>query len=88
MEHEQDFGDWVREIQRSDLPEVAKLAAYFDKVTSGTIAYAAKEIELARALGDGESLIRHQVKMETLKHARSIFCRGYLIATKRKAWDE
>ena len=88
MENDQDFSDWIREMQRSDQPEIVKLEAYFGTITSRIVAYAEKEIELASALGDHESLIKHQVKMETLKTARAIFARGYQIATGRKAWDE
>ena len=50
--------------------------------------FASKEIELAKAMQDRESMIKHQIKMETLKTAREIFGRGYHIATGRKAWDE
>ena len=53
MEHDLSFSDWVRELRGSDQPEIAKLAAYFDAATSAVIEYAGKEIELARALGDG-----------------------------------
>ena len=35
-----------------------------------------------------ESLVKVQIKMETIKTAREIFGRGYQIATGKKAWDE
>jgi hypothetical protein len=88
MENDQDFSDWIREMRRSDQPEIVKLEAFFGAITSQIIAFAEQEIELARALGDHELLVKHQIKMETLKTARSIFARGYQIATGRKVWDE
>ena len=88
MENDQDIFDWIREIQHSDQPEIDKLKALFGHITTQIIEYAEKEIELARAIQDREALVKHQVKMETMKTARRIFGRGYQIATGRKAWDE
>ena len=88
MEENQDFFDWIREIQRSDQPEIDKLKAVFGHITAWIIEFADKEIELARAMQDDETLVKVQVKMETMKTARRIFGRGYQIATGKKAWDE
>ena len=88
MEENQDFGDWIREIRHSDQPEIDKLKAWFGHLTTRIIEFADKEIELARAMGDGETLVKVQVKMETMKTARRIFGQGYQMATGRKAWDE
>ena len=86
-ENEQDIFDWIREIQHSDQPEIDKLKTFFGQTTTKIIAYAEKEIELAKAMQDRESLIKQQIKMETLKSAREIFAQGYQIATGRRAWD-
>lgn len=88
MEDNQDFFDWIRGIERSDQPEVDKLKEFFGYVTARILEYGEKEVELARAMQDGESLVKHQIKMETIKAARGIFARGYRIATGRTAWDE
>jgi len=88
MENDQDIFDWIREIQRSDQPEIDKLKAFFGRITTRIIEFAEKEIELAKAMQDGESLVKQQIKMETFKSAREIFARGYQIATGKKAWDE
>ena len=88
MQDSQEYSDWIREIQRSDLPGIDKLKAVFGRTTAQIVEYAEKEIELARAMQDDETLVKVQVKMETIKTARKIFGRGYLIATGRKAWDE
>jgi hypothetical protein len=88
MENGQDFTDWIREIQYSDLPEIDKLKAVFGHLTTWIIEFAEQEIELAKAMQDREMLVKVQIKMETIKTARGFFDRGYLIATGRKAWDE
>jgi hypothetical protein len=86
MMNDQDIFDWIREIQRSDRPEIEKLEEFFGQITTQIIGFAEKEIELAKAMQDRESLIKQQIKMETIKTARRIFARGYQIATGRKAW--
>jgi len=88
MENNQDIFDWIREIQHSDQPEIDKLKAFFGRITSQIVEFAEKEIELAKAMQDHESLLKVQIKMETIKTARRIFGRGYQIATGKKAWDE
>ena len=88
MEENQDFFDWIREIQRSEQPEIDKLKEFFGQVTTQIVEYAAKEIELAKAMQDGELVVKQQVKLQSIKTARAIFARGYQIATGRAAWNE
>ncbi|MGD8628339.1 MAG: hypothetical protein PVH52_04600 [bacterium] len=86
-----DDGEWASMaagIRNSPLPEVRKLAQAFGWVTNRIITHAETEVETARALRDEESAVRQQVKMETIRHARSVFEECYLLATGRKAWDE
>ena len=88
MERQKDIFDWIRDLQASDQPEIDKLRAFYDRTTSRIVDFAEKEIELAQAMQDQESIVKVQVKMETLKHARRIFAEGYQIVTGKKAWDE
>lgn len=88
MDQNQDFHDWVREIQRSDRSEVDKMREYFERITAQIVDFAEKEIELARAMHDREALVKVQIKLETMKTARSIFAQSYQIATGRKISDE
>ena len=88
MEDNQDFPDWVRQIQRSDEPEIDKLREFFGRVTCQIVEYAEREIELARAMQDRDEMVKQQIKRETIKTARALFARGYQIATGRRAWDE
>jgi len=78
----------AKEVGSSSLPEVRKLARAFGWVTDRAITSAEKEVEAARALHDEESAVKQQVKMETIRHARTIFEECYLLATGKKAWDE
>lgn len=88
MEEGQEFSDWIREIRRSEQPEIDKLKEYFGQITSRIVEYARQEIDLAGAMQDRDELVKQQIKMETIRTAREIFARGYQIATGRKAWDE
>ncbi len=83
--------DWqqvVRELRGSKGPEIEKLAYAFGWITDRIVEHGMKDIELARALRDEDSLIKSQIKTEAIKHARSIFRNCHLLATGRKAWDE
>ncbi len=83
-----DFSDWIRELRRSDQPEIDKLKEYFGQITSKIVEYAREEIDLAGAMQDRDEVVKQQIKMETIRTAREIFARGYQIATGRAAWDE
>ena len=83
--------DWpglVKKIKESKMPEIEKLAHAFALITGRTLKHASDEIEVAQAMSDEEALIKHQVKMETIKHIRGIFQECHKLATGRKAWDE
>ena len=86
-EDNQEFSDWIRDIQHSDQPEIDKLKEYFGQITAKIVEYARGEIELAGAMQDHDGLIKQQVKMETIKTAREIFAQGYQLVTGRRAWD-
>lgn len=78
----------LTEIIEADMPDIEKLAQAFGWITSRTVENAGHEIELARATGDQEAVIKGQIKMETMKHVRSIFQDCYQRVTRRRAWDE
>ncbi len=78
----------VSKIVNSDLLDLDKVMQAFDVITGSVIAAAERESELCRAMGDRESLIREQIKMETVKHARAILNDCYMQVTRRRAWDE
>jgi hypothetical protein len=83
--------DWpgiVRQIKGSDRPEVEKLAYAFGWITGRILEHARYEIEVANALQDEEALVKEQLKLSIMKHARGIFQECHKLATGRKAWDE
>jgi len=80
--------DELLDIFNSDLSEIDKLARSFDHITGIQITHAAGEIELLKAMGDQQGLVKEQIKMETLKHTRSVFQDCFWRATGRKAWDD
>ena len=75
-------------IFETDLSEAEKIARSFDHVTSFYIQHSEQEIELLRALGDKDQLIKEQIKMETMKHVRSIFNDCFKRSTGKKAWND
>ena len=86
-----DEGEWASmaaELRDSQISEARKLARAFGWVTGRIITHAEREVEAARALRDEESAVKQQVKAETIRHARAIFEKCYMLATGRKAWDE
>ena len=60
-------------IFETDLSDVEKISRAFDHVTSLYIQHSEKDIELLRAMSDKDTFIKEQIKMETIKHIRSIF---------------
>ena len=80
--------DEYKEIFTSDLSEVEKVAQAFDLVTSRVVDHSLKEIELFKAMGDKESLIKEHIKIETIKFARGLFNEAFKNAIGRSAWDE
>jgi hypothetical protein len=80
--------DEVNRILSSDLGDLDKVMQAFDVITGSVIEAAEREVELSRAMGDRESLIREQIKMETVKHARAILHDCYMQVTRRRTWHE
>lgn len=51
---------------------VATVRAHFWEITDSFLAHTQGELDVARAMNDREEVIRRQIKMEVMKHARSI----------------
>ncbi len=51
---------------------VNTVRAHFWELTDSFLAHTQSELELARAMNDREEVIRRQIKMEVMKHARAI----------------
>jgi hypothetical protein len=75
-------------ILASGLPDMPKLAQAFEALTGFIIEATERQIELARAMRDDREAVKQQIKLETLKHARSIFQTCYLGVTGKAARDD
>ena len=76
------------QIRGADLSEAQKLARAFGWVTNRMIEYQQQEIDLARAMNDCESMVKEQIKLSMIHHARAIFQDCYRFMIGGSAWDE
>jgi hypothetical protein len=60
-------------IYESDLTDLEKVAEGFRWITAKIIEQGEAEIELQRALGDRDAVIKEQIKVSTIRHAQSLF---------------
>jgi hypothetical protein len=75
-------------IFSSDQPDMEKLRQGFDLITRSIIDHTQNEVDLARAMQDAEGVVKLQIKMSTIEHARSVFDQCYMRITKRRAWHD
>ena len=71
-------------ILASDLPEVEKVARAYQWIITDQMAYSRNEIELLKALGDQENLVKEQIKLGMFEYTAGIFAFCYQQATGRK----
>jgi hypothetical protein len=77
--------DEFNRIMASDLPEVERLRAGFAWITDQIVADAEREVELLRAMGDREALVKEQIKLSTVRHLRGLFEQCYRGATAARS---
>lgn len=65
-------------------PEIARMAAGFHWVLDRQLADSKREMELLRALGDREGLVKEQIKHNTIQHTARIFDDCYFRATGQR----
>lgn len=82
-EHEQ-----YMHIFESDLSELEKVARAFDMVTGQVLENGQKDLEVYKAMSDKESLVKEQIKLETVRFARGVFDQAFTRVVGRSAWDE
>ena len=71
-------------IIASNLPEAEKVARAYQWIIDDQIAHSRNEIELLKALGDQENLIKEQIKLGVIEYTAGIFAFCYQQATGRK----
>ena len=86
--YDYDAHNQYNQILESDLPEIEKIAQAFELVTGQIIDHGQKDLEIFKAMGDTESLVKEQIKQETLRFARGVFQEAFSRVTGRSAWDE
>ena len=75
-------------VFNADQQDMEKLRQGFDLITRSIIEHAQREVELARAMQDAAGVVKLQIKMSTIEHARSIFDQCYMRITNKRAWNE
>ncbi len=76
------------EIFDSDLSEADKIAKAFHFVINTIETHSNNEIELLKAMNDRETLVKEQIKLSSIQHAKGIFNMVYQRATGKRSWDE
>lgn len=74
-------------IFKTDLSQADKIAKAFHHVIDSIITHSNNEIELLKAMGDKETLIKEQIKLSTIEHAKGIFNMAYFKATGKRSYD-
>ncbi len=78
----------IEAILATDLPDATKVARAFEVITRIVLTHAEREIELARAMGDAQEVVKQQIKRETMKAARGILQGCHARVTGKRGWDE
>ncbi len=60
-------------IIASDLSELEKLVRAFDWLTGRFVEQAQHDAELAQAMNDRETLVKAQIRLSVMQHAREMF---------------
>ena len=75
-------------IMASNSTDMEKLAEAFGGLTDFIIEDTERQVALARASQDRQEMVKHHVKLETMRHARRIFALCYWHVSGKWAWNE
>ena len=75
-------------LKGSELSDLDKVVQAFRHATDEHVKNSQRDVELARALKDRKSVIREQIKQETIKYTQKVLNDCYTIFIGRRAWDE
>jgi hypothetical protein len=75
------------EIFASDLSEADQIAKAFHMIIQTIESHANNEIALRKAMNDRETMVKEQIKLSSIQHARGIFNMVYLRATGKRSWN-
>jgi len=83
--------DWlalIESLKSSDMGEIDQVAKAYKWILDRHIEQGKNQIELARAMKDQETVIREQIKMETIKYAAKSFDDCVAVLLGRKIGDD
>jgi hypothetical protein len=75
-------------ILASDLPEADKLARAFQLIITQHMEHSRRDIELLKALGDKDALIKEQIKLGVLEYSLGVWAHCYYRVMGRKVADD
>ena len=75
-------------ILASDLPEAEKLARAYQLIITQHMEHSRREIELLKAMGDKEALVKEQIKLGVLEYSLGVWAHCYWRVTGRKVTDD
>lgn len=84
-EQQLQWQEMIDELKASALPDLDKVLRAYDIIVDEHIAHSQREIELARALKDKETVVREQIKMETMKFSRKRLEELHMIFTRSES---
>jgi hypothetical protein len=76
------------ELLASELPDIEKLKETFALITQSYLTHSVQEIELLKAMGDQENLVKEQIKHSTVLHVSGVFEFCYSRVTGKQVSDE
>ncbi len=88
VSNETEWLEMIKTIKESDLADVDKVAQAFGWVTNNIITHGQHQVELARALHDRDAVVKEQIKLGVMRHAREVFDDCGRVVLGRKFWDE
>ena len=83
--------DWlalVDQLRASDLGEIDQVSIAYKWILENHIELGKNQIELARAMKDQETVIKEQIKMETIKYAARSFDDCVAVLLGREVGDD
>lgn len=83
-----DLSPQIEAIMRADMSEIEKLSQAYVFIISQHIEIAKREVEVFKALGDQEGIIKEQIKASTMAYTLDMFRHLHLRVTGRKVSDE
>ena len=83
-----DLSPQIEAIMTAELAEIDKLSRAYTLILSEHIAICEREIEVCKALGYRERMVKEQIKANTMAYTLEMFSHLHLRATGRKVSDE